>query len=209
MTGNTSVDHDFLERVQRIDWSGVHHAYGPATDLPKLWANFLAKGDADGEFGNTICHQGTVYDATAKLLPVLIDLAGSSHHRQGDALYELVSILGTTGGPLQGRQRLAKRPILNPFDKKTFLVAAPDAQALAHETAWVDQMKADIEVQFDTWLDASMSGERRVQVGALCVLAAYRNHAQTNAAHARVRAAQPHLGAEDAELVRELLPVSR
>src|SRR5262245_11413745 len=57
-----------------VDWASMHHAYGPATDLPDLLRGLLA-GDAqareialDGLSG-AVHHQGDVYDCTIACIP--------------------------------------------------------------------------------------------------------------------------------------------
>lgn len=68
-----------LERLDTIPWAELHHAYGPAADVPKQLRGLIA---SDGKtrdsalwelFGN-IWHQGTVYEATAHAVPFLWEI---------------------------------------------------------------------------------------------------------------------------------------
>ena len=68
-----------LEGLDTIDWSSLTHAHGPATDVPELLRSLLSK-DADvrlqacAELHEKIWHQGTVYSASAAVVPFLFDL---------------------------------------------------------------------------------------------------------------------------------------
>ncbi|MFI7502728.1 hypothetical protein ACIBVL_30490 [Streptomyces sp. NPDC049687] len=60
------------------DWSQLRHAYGPADDVPGLFAR-LDGGPGDKEIWHelwsALCHQGDVYGASFAALPVLTDIA--------------------------------------------------------------------------------------------------------------------------------------
>jgi hypothetical protein len=68
-----------LEDLDTIDWSKIHHAYGPAEDIPATLRT-LASGSkkqreqALWELHGNIWHQGTVYEATAYVVPFLLEL---------------------------------------------------------------------------------------------------------------------------------------
>jgi hypothetical protein len=68
-----------LTGVDRVDWSALEHAYGPATDVPR---HLRALGSVDSGvreaaldalYGN-LWHQGTLYPATAAAVPFVLDL---------------------------------------------------------------------------------------------------------------------------------------
>ncbi len=81
-----------LEGLDRIDWSQLSHAYGPATDVPGLLRALASEPAEEREeseesdeepgeheealeaLGCSIWHQGTVYGATAPTVPFLIEL---------------------------------------------------------------------------------------------------------------------------------------
>ncbi|MFE2017737.1 hypothetical protein ACFW9O_06720 [Streptomyces sp. NPDC059499] len=60
------------------DWSQLRHAYGPAGDIPDLFA-CLNGGKEDEkvwhDLWSALCHQGTVYEASYAALPALADIA--------------------------------------------------------------------------------------------------------------------------------------
>ncbi|MEE1671582.1 hypothetical protein RCR19_39860 [Streptomyces sp. WAC07094] len=61
-----------------LDWSGLEHAYGSASDLPRLFDEIGDPELADQaweELWESLCHQRTVYTASFAALPVLTDIA--------------------------------------------------------------------------------------------------------------------------------------
>ncbi|MER5599379.1 hypothetical protein [Streptomyces sp. NPDC002265] len=61
-----------------LDWSGLKHAYGPASDLPRLFDEIGDPELADEaweELWASLYHQGSVYTASFAALPVLTDIA--------------------------------------------------------------------------------------------------------------------------------------
>lgn len=69
-----------LEGIDDIDWAALDHAYGPADDLPAL---LRAAGSMDArvrdealeELFSSLCHQGSIYSATAAAVPFVARLA--------------------------------------------------------------------------------------------------------------------------------------
>jgi hypothetical protein len=63
-----------LERLDDVPWGSLTHAYGAADDVPGLLRE-LASGDAEAreaalhELHGNVWHQGTVYEATAHVVP--------------------------------------------------------------------------------------------------------------------------------------------
>jgi hypothetical protein len=72
----SASDPSSLHRLRTVDWSAVSHAYGPATDVPALLRAFVSDVPDHRDFAcqllfQTIWHQGTVYEATATVVPIL------------------------------------------------------------------------------------------------------------------------------------------
>ncbi|WP_329080684.1 hypothetical protein [Streptomyces niveus] len=69
-----------LDGIDDIDWSALTHAYGPADDIPAL---LRAAGSPDAarrdpaldELISSLCHQGSIYPATAAAVPFIARLA--------------------------------------------------------------------------------------------------------------------------------------
>ncbi len=69
-----------LAELDAIDWAGIGHAYGPARDTPDEIRLLRApdsdlREDALERLANSICHQGSVYPASAAAVPFLARLA--------------------------------------------------------------------------------------------------------------------------------------
>lgn len=70
------------EELFNVNWSKLTHAFGAANDVP---VNLVALTSKDEDIYNegidflyqTICHQGTIYQATSYTIPFLIDIARS------------------------------------------------------------------------------------------------------------------------------------
>lgn len=58
------------------DWSALTHAYGSADDLPAMLQS-LGPGANEGwsELWSRVCHQGSVYPASAAVMPHLLEMA--------------------------------------------------------------------------------------------------------------------------------------
>lgn len=86
--------------IDDIDWASMVHAYGDASDVPRLLRG-LASADPeerdialDGMYG-AVHHQGDVYDSTVACLPFLFDLvADTSVADRGSLVGLLCSIAG-------------------------------------------------------------------------------------------------------------------
>lgn len=82
-----------LDRLSEVNWSGLHHAYGPADDVPHLLRALVEPGSASPSlrteatragrelrqhvqwvlWGNVI-HQGTRWQVTASVVPFLVEI---------------------------------------------------------------------------------------------------------------------------------------
>lgn len=69
-----------LAGLEEVEWHAVTHAYGPADDVPRLLRLLLSndpqvRQDGWEDLLNRIWHQGTIYAATAVVVPFMIRLA--------------------------------------------------------------------------------------------------------------------------------------
>lgn len=70
-----------LEGLDQIDWYKLGHAYGDASDVPAMIRSLASKKKAtrdkawDDLFGS-VRHQGSIYSATPRVVPFLIELLG-------------------------------------------------------------------------------------------------------------------------------------
>ena len=96
-----------------IDWATAQDAYGPAAAVPSLLARAAADphdSDAWDDLWSSLCHQGTVYEASFLAIPTLAAMARSATAAAySQPLNLLASIAGSTDvcGTLDTRGRYA------------------------------------------------------------------------------------------------------
>lgn len=92
-----------LERLDSIRWAELHHAYGPAADVPKQLRGLIASDAKTRDtalwelFGN-IWHQGTVYEATAHAVPFLWEILVSAADCDRAGIAHLIGQIACGGG---------------------------------------------------------------------------------------------------------------
>ncbi|MFD9124879.1 HEAT repeat domain-containing protein [Kitasatospora sp. NPDC059571] len=88
------------EGIDRVDWSSMGHAYGPADEVP-LWLEQMASPDPDvrerafSSFYGSAHHQGDVYSCTAASLPFLLALADDPRTPDRAAVIRLLLSIGS------------------------------------------------------------------------------------------------------------------
>ncbi len=82
-----------------VDWASMHHAYGPATDVPDLLRGLLAD-DAqaremalDGLYG-AVHHQGDIYDCTIACIPFLLQAVADARVLDRGGILGLLASIG-------------------------------------------------------------------------------------------------------------------
>jgi hypothetical protein len=89
---------DVLAGLDAVDWAGLTHAYGSATDVPGLIRALTSTepgesaGALDLLYGN-IFHQGSRYEATASAVPFLARLAADPQIRRRDEIVLMLAAL--------------------------------------------------------------------------------------------------------------------
>jgi hypothetical protein len=71
-----------LEGLDDVPWNTLHHAYGEATDVPELIRSLVSpeqgvRAKALWELYGNIWHQHTVYEASSRAVPFLLEVAVS------------------------------------------------------------------------------------------------------------------------------------
>jgi hypothetical protein len=82
---STSAQDQLEESLTSVPWDTLHHAYGPAIDVPPLLYAVILGADqvrleAWWELWGNIHHQGTVYEATPVCVPYLAQIAADPEH---------------------------------------------------------------------------------------------------------------------------------
>ena len=178
--------------LDTVDWGRLQHAYGPATDLPTL-IRALTDGDhvaadaAIAQLSHTICHQGTVYSASAPAVPFLVDaLSTMTPDNQAHAL-DLLGALAQGAGYYDVHRHL-------PIVARTVRPGRTDDldATVATERSVVGATTLAVFAHWDAierFLDAE---DRRLRFAALQVLAALGQNDASDPAHPDQAA--PYLG---------------
>ena len=102
---------DLWQSLDGVEWSNLHHAYGPAGDVPaQLFATSIGTDDpralAWWELWGNIHHQGTVYEATLAAVPFIDAIAvWPGHPDRVEAIAFLRAIASPTA-PSPGRSKM-------------------------------------------------------------------------------------------------------
>jgi hypothetical protein len=158
-----------LEGLDRIDWSKLGHAYGPATDVPGLLRQ-LASADIDDRknamhelYGN-IWHQGTVYEASAHAVSFLIELLQAEDVGGKDEILILLADLAQGTSYHDVHQ---DHPILKQEAGK------PEWQLkIQKELVWVRNVKAAVKAGQNTYLGFLADTEPALREAVTFLLAA-------------------------------------
>lgn len=139
--------------LQLDEWSTLEHAYGSASDVPRLLAQ-LAAGDetASAELTDRLCHQGSVYSASFAAVPHLTEIARTTSHLRArmDSLILIGHIVGS-------RDRAPMPPALR--------AAYDDVQPIALELA-IATLQAPIDPSDAPYLvEATAALAGRTQLG--------------------------------------------
>ncbi|MBO2557597.1 hypothetical protein [Shewanella algae] len=158
---------------QHAKWSELNHAYGEASDVPEL-IEALTTDDAHkfeealNELLSNIWHQGTIYDATVKALPLLLDLFKNGSVKAIDDLALLIILIASGKGYHQVHSSSLR---INPFTHEPVEVPCDLEDKLSKENSVVNQTRAIIEPYLNLLVPylAHEDGElRRVTAQAMC-----------------------------------------
>ncbi|MFI2757433.1 hypothetical protein ACH5A3_00940 [Streptomyces echinatus] len=113
------------------DWGTLGHAYGPADDIPGLLramesADAGVREEAMEELVSSLCHQGTVYDASAPAVPHLARLALDGPGHRLELLWLLGSLADGSGGPAE--RAAARRAVAEALPALLHFAHDPDAE---------------------------------------------------------------------------------
>jgi len=162
-----------LESIDKIDWSRIKHAYGPATDVPAQLRS-LAFGDAEQrkralwELHGNIWHQHTIYEATAFAVPFLVELVQNTAPDQEEVL-SLIALIAT------GRSYLAVHQSL--LGKWT----AEDEEQLQREQKWVKAAKSAVAAHSRFFFELMNTSNRRIRELCIFILGAVENESGVEA----------------------------
>ncbi|MFD6334756.1 hypothetical protein ACFWGI_34990 [Streptomyces niveus] len=160
-----------LDGIDDIDWSALTHAYGPADDIPAL---LRAAGSPDAarrdpaldELVSSLCHQGSIYPATAAAVPFIARLALEG---PGDRLRLMWLLHGAAEG--SGPEYRDVRRAVAVALPSLLRLAADEDPAVRRAMVWTVAACEDASLPLLPLLRARLAEERDADVRADLVTA--------------------------------------
>lgn len=153
--------------LERVRWSDIKHAYGPATDVPDLVLHLASpdatvRNEAWFELHGNLWHQGTIYEATAHAVPVFLELlrdkaVPSKHEILG---YLALLFTGRSYWDVHRQLTIAEDELRKPgFQTK-----------LEEELKWVEATKEAIAGGKEVYIEVLRNGNNRARIAAAYLL---------------------------------------
>jgi hypothetical protein len=186
-----------LETLNSVPWSKLEHAYGEASDVPDL-IRALASPEqkvyagAISRLWSSVIHQGTVYSATASVVPFFCELleAPEVHNKAGLLDYLAAIAHGASYGDVHIRE---------PERRGT-----PEMQQqIAEELSWVQAASDAVSEGYATYLRLLQSSDPQLRAYAAHTLSCCQSHAAVV-----VPEMKQHLAGETSPLVGASLLLS-
>ena len=190
-----------LEGLDDVAWGTLHHAYGPATDVPQLLLA-IASGDASARNGawhdlyGNLWHQGTVYEATAHAVPFLIELSQIPQVSDRHVVLAYLGSLATGNSYCDVHQHMSL--FAEERNKPDF------KERLNQELAWVRAAREAVRAGTDRYALLLADSEPRVRAGSAYLIGHFHEDAERN-----IGLIRRHLDAEEKQdMVREACVLS-
>jgi hypothetical protein len=161
-----------LETLDAVPWSTLSHAYGEASDVPGLIRDLASpkkavRRAAYGQFGSNIYHQGTVYSATAYVVPFFLELLEAEQVKDKTWLLHFLNSIAHGASYLD----------VHCCDKEKR--NSPEIQQqLAEELGWVQAARDAVSDGYETYLRLLAGKNPRRRAYAAWVLASCQSHAE-------------------------------
>lgn len=96
-----------FDGLDEVDWAKLEHAYGPATDVPQLLRALLStnadeRREACDNLHFRVWHQGTIYSASAAIIPFLFELLSHDNDLYRGCAVTVLCCIATGEGWLYG-----------------------------------------------------------------------------------------------------------
>lgn len=161
-----------LETLDSIEWAKLTHAAGSAADVPDMIRQLLSNKasvreralDERGLWG-TLCHQDSVYEATAPAVPFLLELVRAPGVRDRGKILDLLADFAQ-GGYEDVDDEEAK------LLRAAATLAPQEREQRARMIDWTRQTHAAVRAGRDIYLSLLADRVRRVRQAALGVLEA-------------------------------------
>ncbi len=175
-----------LDGLEHIDWHALSHAYGEADDVPGLLRDILSSDDERREQALTmlslsLCHQGTVYSASAHAVPFLVALL--TNDAAQDKAYFLLLLACMAQGDAYHRQHL------DYFSEDTQQDPAFQNK-LAEEVDWAEKTRQTVHQSMSLYLELLSHPDREMRMNAAYILAQFPEDASSIAPFLRSQIAR-------------------
>ena len=168
-----------LAGIEAINWHDLHHAYGPADDVPDLLHLLLSDDETVRDDGwehlySNVWHQGTVYEASAYVVPFLLRmLTYDGPPGKADLLHFLTALA-------EGSSYLAAHAHAedDQFSWRRILVRQGrdfDAE-LQKELGWVEATNQAVGEGISLYFDLIDHEEAEIQHLSLALLSSFRRN---------------------------------
>ncbi len=156
-----------LEGLDSVNWSALDHAYGEASDVPALLRAMFSHDQDERDFAfqllhETICHQGSVYEASVYAVPFLFRMLELPQTPRRNSVALLLSSLAKGSYPLE---HLASRGKEAEDEwRQIYGEGGPDLETeLAKEAQWGQATREAVGIRLELlypYLTAEESGVR-------------------------------------------------
>jgi hypothetical protein len=191
-----------LEDLDKVNWSQLSHAYGAASDVPELLRD-LASPDATirekthAVLYSNIYHQGTIYEATAYVVPFLLELLQTPQVADKEWLLNYLVSLANHNFYWDVHQHLSFRDDNYPDQRELDEFQA----ALMDERSWVGAANRAVRDGIPLYLElAEQHPAPTVRMAALYTLSSLSSHSVLSEVTPRLLA---HLTGATADSTRE------
>jgi hypothetical protein len=168
-----------LEALDGVPWAALSHAYGSAEDVPDLIRS-IAFGDREAReaawyelYGN-LWHQGTVYEASSRAVPFLLEIAAQSDTADLHEVIVYLACLARGSSYLDVHQHLIHPSGLTTTDEKA---------QLTRELEWVRKVREAARKGLPLFVHLLDHHDPRVRSAACYMLACFPEDSATIAPH--------------------------
>jgi hypothetical protein len=158
---------ELLSAIDKVPWSKLDHAYGPATDVPDLIHALLSpnsqvRSDAWLKLHGNIWHQGTIYEATAHTVPIFLELLRQPATPAKHEILVFLALLFAGKSYWDVHQHLTT---------SAAEVRTPDfQQRVERELSWVEATKNAVVKGKDSYLELLKRGVEGDKIAAAYLL---------------------------------------
>ena len=163
--------------LDNVPWHRLHHAYGPATDVPQLLRDIASRKpkvreEAWDRLNGNLWHQGTVYEAAAHAVPFLIELSQAPNVPERHVVLIYLGVLAS------GKSYLDVHQHMSLFEEER---KRPDfTDRLEEELGWVRAAREAVRAGAPDYARLFADPAQQIRAGAAYLLGHFREDAERN-----------------------------